>query len=178
VTVDEYDKVRKPQGETDAVAPQRGPAPSLIRSEVASLAIFAQWACFESERALYRDATRHVRAAFAGWPARSQFTRLVRQAQDRLVAVGQWLAGHLASGGCAYEVLGSTALVTRNAKRRGDGGLVGQADMGRSNRGGWYEGLHCSSPLASSPRPGAASWCVLMRGGRRQAALGATAPCM
>jgi hypothetical protein len=142
VTVDEYDKARKPQGETDAVAQQRGPAPSLSRSEVVTLAIFAQWACFESERAFYRYATRHLRAAFPGVPARSQFNRLVRQAQDLLVAVGQWLAGQLASGGCAYEVLDSTALVTRNAKRRGDGWLVGQADVGWSNRVGWYEGLH------------------------------------
>lgn len=142
VAVDECDKARGPQGEADAVLQQRGPAPSLSRSEVVTLAIFAQWGCFESERAFYRYATRHLRAAFPGLPARSQFNRLVRQVQDLLVAVGQWLAGQLASGGCAYEVLDSTALVTRNAKRRGAGGLVGQADLGWSNRVGWYEGLH------------------------------------
>jgi hypothetical protein len=61
--------------------------------------------------------------------------------QALLVAVGQRLAAQLASGGCADAVLASTALVTRNAKRRGEG-LVGQVDLGGSNRLGWYEGLH------------------------------------
>jgi hypothetical protein len=32
--------------------------------------------------------------------------------------------------------------VTRNAKRRGSGWLAGQADLGWSNRVGWYVGLH------------------------------------
>jgi hypothetical protein len=112
---------------------------------VVTLAIFAQWACFSSERAFYRYATQHLRAAFPGLPARSQFNRLLRQAPTHalLVAVGQWIAGQLCrTTGCAYEVLDSTALVTRNAKRRGGGWLVGQADVGWSNRVGWYEGLH------------------------------------
>lgn len=59
-----------------------------------------------------------------------------------LVAVGQWVIGQFDALGCAYEVLDSTALVTRNAKRRGEGWLVGQADLGWSNRVGWYDGLH------------------------------------
>ena len=42
----------------------------------------------------------------------------------------------------AYEVLDSTAAVTRDAKRRGLGWLAGQADIGWSNRIGWYEGFH------------------------------------
>src|SRR5216683_772153 len=50
----------------------------------------------------------------------------------------------------AYEVLDSTAAVTRDAKRRGLGWLAGQADIGWSNRVGWYEGFHlllCVTPL-------------------------------
>jgi hypothetical protein len=42
----------------------------------------------------------------------------------------------------AYEVLDSTAAVTRDAKRRGLGWLASQADIGWSNRIGWYEGFH------------------------------------
>jgi hypothetical protein len=140
VTVDEDDKARGPQA-TPGLG-HRGRAPSVTRSEVATLAIFAQWARLESERAFYRSATQHLRSAFPGLPARSQFNRLVRQAQDLLVAVGQSLAGQVAGGGCAYEVLDSTAVVTRNAQRRGTGWLVGQADLGWSNRVGWYAGLH------------------------------------
>lgn len=90
-----------------------------------------------SERAFYRYAIQHLRAAFPGLPARSQFNRLVRQAQDLLVAVGQWLTAQVGGGGCAYAVLASTAVVTRNAKRRGAGWLVGQAELGWSNRLGW-----------------------------------------
>lgn len=143
VRVDEYDKARGPQATSGLGHPGHpGPAPSLTRSEVVTLAIFAQWARFESARAFYRYAIQQLRAAFPGLPARSQFNRLVRQAQDLLVAVGQWLTGQVGGGGCAYEVLESTAVVTRNAKRRGAGWLVGQADLGWSNRLGWYEGLH------------------------------------
>jgi hypothetical protein len=85
---------------------------------------------------------QHLRAAFPDLPTRSPLNRLVRRAHDLLVEVGQGVARQLAGTGCAYEVLDSTALVTRNAKRRGDGWLVGQADLGWSNRVGWYEGLH------------------------------------
>lgn len=128
VLVDEYDKAHEsPPPHTAPVRPD--PAPSVSRSEVVTLVIFAQWAHFESERAFYRDATRHVRAAFPRLPVRSQFNRLVRQVHDLLVAIGQWVAAALAGTACAYEVLESTALLTRNAQRRGDGWLVEQADL-------------------------------------------------
>lgn len=42
----------------------------------------------------------------------------------------------------AYEALDSAAVPTRDAKRRGNGWLAGQADIGWSNRLGWYEGFH------------------------------------
>jgi hypothetical protein len=42
-----------------------------------------------------------------------------------------------------YEALDTTGVPTRDAKRRGGAGwLVGQADIGWSNRLGWYEGFH------------------------------------
>ena len=86
---------------------------------------------------VYRYAMQHLRAAFPDLPTRSQFNRLVRQAHDLLVEVGQGVARQLAATGCAYEGLDSTALVTRNAQRRADGWLVGQADLGWRNRLGW-----------------------------------------
>jgi hypothetical protein len=42
----------------------------------------------------------------------------------------------------AYEVLESTAAVTRDGKRRGLGWLAGRADSGWSTRIGWSEGFH------------------------------------
>lgn len=55
-------------------------------SEVITLALFSQWRAFESERAFYRYACRHLRPAFPTLPARSQFNRLVRRHHDAIVA--------------------------------------------------------------------------------------------
>jgi hypothetical protein len=41
-----------------------------------------------------------------------------------------------------YEALDSTGVSTRDAKGRGAGWLADQADIGWSNRLGWYEGFH------------------------------------
>ena len=65
----------------------------------------------------------------------------------RLRAVaGRALGAHQAS----YEVLDSTAAPTRNAKRRGRGWMPGLADIGWSNRLGWYEGFHVLAVAAPS----------------------------
>jgi hypothetical protein len=42
---------------------------------------------------------------------------------------------------CPYEALDSSAMPVRDAKRRGGGWLAGYADIGWSNRLGWYEGF-------------------------------------
>jgi hypothetical protein len=42
---------------------------------------------------------------------------------------------------CPYEALDSSAMPVRDAKRRGEGWLAGLADIGWSNRLGWYEGF-------------------------------------
>jgi hypothetical protein len=48
----------------------------------------------------------------------------------------------LAAQRCAYEALDSSGGPTRAAQRRGAGWLPGLADIGWSNRLGWYEGVH------------------------------------
>jgi hypothetical protein len=48
----------------------------------------------------------------------------------------------LAAQRCPYEALDSSGIPTRDAKRRGAGWLPGLADIGWSNRLGWYEGFH------------------------------------
>lgn len=148
VLVDEYDKAPPAPRAAGAPAPERtgGRASALSRSEVVTLAIFAQWAPFRSERAFYRYAERHLRAAFPRLPARSQYNRQLRTVavHDLLVGIGQELARLLtrAAGGCAYEVLDSTGVATRNTCRRGSGWLAGQADRGWCTRVGWYVGVH------------------------------------
>src|SRR4029453_18342889 len=123
-------------------APHPGPQAALSRSEVVTLALCGQWQGFGSERGLYRYAQRHLRAAFPSLPAREQYNRQVRRQHAALVAFFLHLVHLLAAQGCAYEALHSSGVPTREAKRRGAGGLPGLADIGWSNRLGWYEGVH------------------------------------
>ncbi len=120
--------------------PQPGADPSLSRSEVMTLSIFGQWACFQSERAFYRYAQTHLRPAFPLLPDRAQFNRLQRTHRDALVAFALHRADRLQAGEALYQVLDSTAVVTRNLKRRGRGWLAGMTDIGFSSRVGWYHG--------------------------------------
>jgi hypothetical protein len=125
-----------------AVEPHPGPQAALSRSEVLTLAIFGQWQGFGSERGFYRDAQRHLRAAFPALPTRAQFNRQMRRHQAALVACGLHLVQRLAAQQCLYEALDSSGVPTRDAKRRGAGWFPGLADIGWSNRLGWYEGFH------------------------------------
>ena len=114
----------------------------LTRSEVMPLAIAGQWECFGSERGFYRYAQRHLRGAFPGLPDRSQFNRLMRRAEDDIAASFRRLAEVLRGSADIFEALDGTAASTRDAKRRGLGWLSGLADIGWSNRLGWFEGFH------------------------------------
>lgn len=119
-----------------------GPAASLSCSEVVSLAVFGQWARFPSERAFYRYAVAHLQAAFPTLPEREQFNRLQQSYRDVIVAFALFLVEQMQAQRCLYEALDSSDIPTRDAKRRGTGWLAGQADIGWSNRIGWYEGVH------------------------------------
>jgi hypothetical protein len=119
-----------------------GPAASLSCSEVVTLAVFGQWAQFPSERAFYRYALSHLRPAFPTLPEREQFNRVPRQYRDVIVAFSLDLVQRMQAQRCLYEALDSSGIPTRDAKRRSTGWLAGQADIGWSNRIGWYEGFH------------------------------------
>lgn len=120
-----------------------GPAASLSPSEVVTLVIFAQWQQFASERAFYRYATRQLRAAFPRLPTRAQFNRLARAQEPLVRRVFAQLVAWLVPVPAPYEVLDTTAAVTRNVRRHGHGHawLAGQADIGWSSRLGYYEGF-------------------------------------
>ena len=91
VAVDDY---CKSEGVPPRALPgHRGPAPALAPSEVVTLAVYAQWARFASERAFYRHAAAHLRGAFPTLPARPQLNRLVR-AHQRLVVAFQFDPHH------------------------------------------------------------------------------------
>jgi Transposase DDE domain len=106
------------------------------------LAIFGQWQGFGSERGFYRYARRHLHAAFPQLPTREQLNRHVRQHHEAVVAFVRHLVHLLAAQRCLYEALDSAGVPTRDAKRRGAGWLPGLADIGWSNRLGWYAGFH------------------------------------
>src|SRR5918912_4132729 len=74
--------------------PKRSPGPdaSLSDSEVITLAIFARWSRFASERDFYRYAEVHLRDAFPTLPERSQFNRLVRSNGDLIESLALNLA--------------------------------------------------------------------------------------
>lgn len=119
-----------------------GPPASLSPSEVITLAIAGQWACFRTEEAFYRYADRHLRGAFPRLPSRPQLNRHLRHQRDAITAFGRWLADALGAATAPYEVLDSTGVPTRNRQRPGPGWLAGISDIGRCGRLGWYEGVH------------------------------------
>jgi hypothetical protein len=137
VMVDDFCKAQWP---LEVIHP--GPQASLSRSEVVTLAVFGQWSRFESERAFYRYAERHLRWAFPSLPAREQFNRLMREEREVIVSFGLSLVQLMHAQDGLYELLDSSGIATRDAKRRGTGWLAGQADIGWSTRLGWYEGFH------------------------------------
>jgi hypothetical protein len=119
-----------------------GPRASLSRSEVVTLGLFGQWACCRGERAFSRSAQQHLRAAFPALPHRTQFNRLLRRHHEAILACFLRLVDLLEGCPGLYEALESSAVPTRDAKRRGVGWLPGLAAIGWSNRLGWYEGVH------------------------------------
>src|SRR6266568_8283217 len=135
------------------LAPERfktGPRAALSRSEIITMALFGQWVQFPSERAFYRYAEHHLREAFPTLPDRSQFNRHQREHRDAITAFSLFLVQEMYAQECAYEVIDSTAAVTRDSKRRGTGWLAGQANIGWSNRVGWYEGFHLLLSVTAS----------------------------
>ena len=124
--------------------PKRRPGPkaSLSESEVATLAIFARWDSFGSERDFYRYARSCLREAFPTLPDRSQFNRLVSSHIGLIEdLISHLLLTLLGVRERPYEALDSSAMPVRDAKRRGAGWLAGYADVGWSNSLGWYKGF-------------------------------------
>jgi len=135
VIVDDFCQSYRPQ--------QRRPGPqaSLCESEVITLAIFARWSRFSSERDFYRYAEGHLRDAFPTLPDRSQFNRLVRCCTQIIEKMALHLARIMEDPQPPYQALDASAMPVRDAKRRGCGWLAGRADIGWSNSLGWYEGF-------------------------------------
>jgi Transposase DDE domain len=127
-----------------------GPEASLCQSEVITLAIFARWSRFASERDFYRYADGHLRGAFPTLPSRPQFNRLVRLYTQTIEEIAVKLGKMLEDRAHAYQALDSSAMPVRDAKRPGHGWLAGEADIGWSNSLGWYEGFSVLAAIEPS----------------------------
>jgi hypothetical protein len=117
-----------------------GPKPALSRSELLTLALFARFRRFASERDFYRWAEGHLRAAFPTLPHRAQFNRQVRRHRELLERFALTCADPRHAAG-PFEALDRTAAPTRHCKRRGRGWLPGLTALGSSNRLGWFHGF-------------------------------------
>src|SRR5258708_4490378 len=101
------------QSELEPEKPKPGRQAALGRSEVMTLALFGQWVQFPSERAFYRYAQYHLRETFPQLPNRSQFNRMPRSHRDEITAFALFVVHLLQAQDTTYEVLDSTAAVTR-----------------------------------------------------------------
>jgi hypothetical protein len=89
-------------------------------SEVATLAIFARWARFTSERVFYRYAGARLSEAFPALPDRSQFNRLVCHTLGLIEKVALHLAEVMEAHSRPYQALDSSGMPFRDSKRRGE----------------------------------------------------------
>lgn len=126
---------------TQPIGIRRGPNGKLTHSEVVTLLIFSQWSRFRSERDFYRFAEQQLIPFFPNLPSRPQLNRQFRHLHGDVCDFFEHLASTLGADDALYEALDATAVVVRDAKRRGEGWLTGEANIGKSNRLGWYEGL-------------------------------------
>lgn len=135
VMVDDFTKVECPP----TVKP--GPPAGLSVSEIVTLAVAGQWFWYGSERGFYRYLRQHWLLAFPTLPTRGQLNRQMRQQQPQITAFALFLAEQIGRD-VPYEALDSAAVPTRDSQRRGRGWLPGIANYGKSNRLGFYEGVH------------------------------------
>ena len=128
VLVDEWWKLNH------ASEPPKIGRPALLSDpEVLTLAIFAQWPRFRSERDFWRFAWAHLRSYFPKLCSQSQFNRRIRALAPELRALQRSFARELAEPSAAYHVLDTTlvaAMVRVRASRKGL--FCGQASFGRS----------------------------------------------
>jgi hypothetical protein len=127
-----------------------GPEASPSPGGVVTLAVFARFPRFASERDSHRYAHANSRSASPTLPDRPQLNRLVRSRAEPIEEFALHLAKTTEVRRCPHEALDGAAMAVRDSKRRGSGWLAGQADIGWPNRLGWHEGFKLL--MSVSPR--------------------------
>lgn len=118
-----------------------GPKASLSQGEVVTIATAGQWYWYGSERAFYNYLKENWSQAFPHLPTRTQLNRQMRQEEEAITRFALFMAEQNGRD-VPYEVIDGSAVATRDINRRGNGWLPGIAQYGRSNRLGFYEGVH------------------------------------
>lgn len=126
---------------TQPIGIGRGPSGKLTHSKAVTLLIFSQWSRFRSEGDFYRLAEQQLIPFFPNLPSRPQLNPQFQHLHGNACDFFQHLVLTLGTDDVLYEALDATAVVVRDAKRRGESWLVGEANIGKSNRLGWYRGL-------------------------------------
>jgi hypothetical protein len=103
VIADDFCQSRRPKK-------RPGPDASLSESEVITLAVFARWSRFSSERDFYRYAQTNLLDAFPTLPSRPQFNRLVRSCTGLIEEIAVKLGKMLEDKAHAYQALDSSAM--------------------------------------------------------------------
>jgi len=131
-------------------SPKRRPGPeaSLFESEVITLAIFARWGRFSSERDFYRYAQSRLRDAFPNLPDRSQFNRLMRSCVGLIEEVALHLAVTLDARGyvCSYEALDTSLCPSGMRSEEGKDGWPVTPTSGGPTAWDGTRDFACSSP--------------------------------
>jgi hypothetical protein len=127
----------------ECFGPERhpGPAATLSRSEVLTLALIEQWGDFAHERAFWEAVEQHLRPAFPALVDRTDFNRQLRGYRLELARLSLALGEEIATTPSSYQVMDSVDVAVRNVKRRGASWFDGQAGVGWSNRLGWFFGF-------------------------------------
>ena len=113
--------------------PKTGRPALLTDPEVITLAIFAQWPRFRSERDFWRFAQAHLRPYFPALCSQSQLNRRIRALEPQMRELQFAFARELAEPSAVYRVMDTTlvpAIVRVRASRKGL--FCGQATFGRS----------------------------------------------
>jgi hypothetical protein len=127
-----------------ALSHRPGPAPALSDSEVLTLAIYAEWGSWDSERGFWRFARGRLRHLFPRLVDQSEFNRRRRSLYPALAAIQRAVAERLGADLERERLLDTKPVAVMVLKRHDDRGLVfdGQAAVGWcQTKRQWYYGF-------------------------------------
>jgi hypothetical protein len=118
-----------------------GPLPLLDAPKVMTLGIIQQVGRFQSERAFWQYAQEHLVELVGALPHRTQYNRQLRRFTALLDRLAIEVAEMINARHVELQVIDTTPIPVRDYRRRGNGWMAGDADIGYATRLGWYQGF-------------------------------------